>query len=340
MPAIGRCSGKQSSMLSHPLAHKHFLHLHSNSPYFCTQNFLSGFEIITVDPNCIYSSDNDVEDHNDDDSMKEIDNSIFSNEIFEHDIPEIGGRRQHQESAFDLSDINFNFMLNQHDNILFGNDDFDLTSYIVDENITSNLLLSPPPPTKIRQGCTSAFATSQLPRTLPFPAVVDNISTPANNLSQSPKAILPPTNAANAPCKDLKNSKFTSLPCTKDSKLVPATRRKRKNISKAFIDSSDEGESSDVHIDVEDMTDGVNGKLGKKAKMSDVDPTWGPDRKLSGIKTGNEKRKQNNAPNLEVNMPISLNEPATKDSKESNKLKVMYNDSIHIREIPFNVFHF
>lgn len=105
-----------------------------------------------------------------------------------------------------------------------------------------------------------------------------------------------------------------------EKRYTRMTKRKVKNISKEFIDdSSDDGNNSDTHIDVEDTSDVKNGSCNgrplRKLKKHENDPTWDPDQR-NIIKAVNEQKKIRTLLNAE---PIPI---VSKELSKKDKIKV------------------
>lgn len=107
-----------------------------------------------------------------------------------------------------------------------------------------------------------------------------------------------------------------------EKRCTRMTKRKLKNISKEFIDdSSDDGNNSDAHIDVEDTSDVKNGNCNgrplRKLKKPENDPTWDPDHR-NIIKAANEQKKIRTLLNYSEPIPIPPKELSKKDKAKVN----------------------
>lgn len=170
-----------------------------------------------------------------------------------------------------------NFLIEHHaDDILFasnGKNDFnqfDLANYIGGEGIGSTLLLSPPPVI--------------LPKRKFTP------------LRQSPY-----NNKAVVNCVKKFDSSVVQPTATTSRQTLLNNRRKRKNLTREFIeDSSSDSETEqkankldiENYIDVEGI-DSVSNKTLKKQRLKDDDPTWDPvtkDSSKSKLKTDSTKK--------------------------------------------------
>lgn len=119
---------------------------------------MSGYEIIAVDPNCFYSSDEDADvdvelDEDDEDNIALSFNEMTKLNSIPIAIPKANENFDQPQRSTDGSfEINLNIdetVLLGHDHILFAEDkselgQFDLASYIAGD--ASSILLSPPPP--------------------------------------------------------------------------------------------------------------------------------------------------------------------------------------------------
>lgn len=174
---------------------------------------------------------------------------------------------------FDYSNVNISdlyavddHLLNAHDDILFANSgigdlgQFDLANYV--DGASSSLLLSPPPPVRIaRKRTPLKIPQSKKPMTA-FHRNQDH-----REVDDSPKL------------QEQQNSKLivNTQPATVAAG-PNGVRRKRRNLTKAFIDTTDDSDSEN-----EAAQNKKKIQQSKKHPRKDDDPVWNP------VPNGNSK---------------------------------------------------
>lgn len=222
----------------------------------------------------------------------ELKDVAIMDEVIEVDPNENATKSQAIES-FDISEINIeSFLTGEHEEILFEdvqNDptDFDLASYI-NENVSSNFLLSPPPPATVPRRITP-LKKNQMVKPISF-----------STKSEEPQVQI--VAAKPLPRLVLRESRI---------KRVTNTNRKRKFLSKAFIEVSSDDDSDVDIVDVEEVSDSKDNRSLKRLKQGENNPSWSPNR---GVLS--EQMKFNNGGSLGVS---NLEMDATMDSSIVSK---------------------
>lgn len=225
-------------------------------------------EIISVDPNCFYSSNEDDEDvdieivHNvTNDTLKPIPSDEFQLQLNE---------------SLDIITLNIDDHLltdSPEDDILFAADtkelqQFDLASYIVGES--TSFLLSPPP----------ALLKPKIP-----------VKT-----STARQRLISMSDFTNSVTKAMNETDSLKLNTTTVQKTPANNRRKRKNLTREFIYTSSEDDDdnpSDTRskLDEKSVNNFVN-EISSMKKRKDDDPMWNPPNMDTKVKGGKKLLKQ------------------------------------------------
>lgn len=267
-------------------------------------------EVVEVDPNCFYSSDDsddssDSDDSDESDDINVVEVSEHTNQLFSQSfsyqeepsknvvVPIDPHQQPFIDDTFDVVTLNIddNFLLDPEDEgTLFSSNElhqFDLATYIAGDS--TSLLLSPPPALK-RQIPVKAQTSSQK-------RLVS--STDFGTHGNGHDSTLCQPNAAQNTTKTTANN-----------------RRKRKNLTREFIDSSSDSEDDKQlkAVNVDNIEDDHNNKKPKKRKEDD--PLWNP------VENSKRKscKKEVKTPNAAINKTVQAEIKQSND--EQKKLSI------------------
>ncbi|XP_031627167.1 uncharacterized protein LOC116343314 [Contarinia nasturtii] len=211
---------------------------------------LQDVEIIAIDPNNFYTettSDSESSSESDDDiANKQCVNMSKNATTFS---VQASFDAQTSKDDFDIITLNIDeeFPIDTHvDEILFTNDQFDLASYIGGES--TSLLLSPI--------IDASAARRRLISISDFGHLECNQTPIKRDLSRMPVAQ-----------KNLAHDKVAKTPAS--------NRRKRKNLSREFIETSDSDDENETST-IKNSINHVNDDSSKRKLSKDVDPVWSP----------------------------------------------------------------
>lgn len=178
------------------------------------------------------------------------------------------------EDSFDVITLNIddNFLIDpDEDGDLFATDNqqFDLATYIAGES-SSSLLLSPPPP----------------------PSLAHQRTLIATDTSKAKKCLIPKKHFSGKHGNGYNSTLCQPNAAQNTVKTTANNRRKRKNLTREFIESSSGSDSDVDNADSINKTNSVHSNSkednGNKKKRKDDDPLWDP--------TGNSKAKTSKIP--------------------------------------------